>query len=159
MRVITLGFILLLCACGGDPAARQAAEAARLLAADRAIAAESLLHGSAAAYYAGMGEDALELPANAPPLQGRAKIRERLDALGAQALDWTPQRAEVSRGLDLGWTWGEWRLLRSAASGEVVARGKYLKVWHRGADGAWKLAADIANQAQQETPPAPPAQP
>ena len=104
-----------------------------------------------------MREDAIQLPANAPPVQGSRRIRERLDALGLQVLDWTPRQAEVSRGRDLGWTWGEWQLLQSAASRKVLARGKYLKVWKRGADGGWKLAADIGNQADEApAQPAPP---
>ena len=141
----------LLGACSGS-AATQAAEAQRLLQTDRAFAAASLEQGTAAAFFANMTEDALQLPANAAPVQGRKRIRDRLDSLGAQVLDWTPQHAEVSRALDLGWTWGEWRLYRSAASKEVIARGKYLNVWRRGADGAWKLAVDIGNQAEDPAP-------
>ncbi len=146
---------LLLGACGGS-VATQAAEAQRLLQVDRAFAASSLDQGTAAAFFANMSEDALQLPANAAPVQGRKRIRDRLGDLGAQVLDWTPQQAEVSRSLDLGWTWGEWRLYRSAASKEVTARGKYLNVWKRGADGVWKLAVDIGNQqedAPQESAP------
>lgn len=158
MRLLT-GIILavsllvstLLGACSGS-AATQAAEAQRLLQTDRAFAAASLEQGTAAAFFANMTEDALQLPANAAPVQGRKRIRDRLDSLGAQVLDWTPQQAEVSRALDLGWTWGEWRLYRSAASKEVIARGKYLNVWRRGADGAWKLAVDIGNQAEDPAP-------
>jgi ketosteroid isomerase-like protein len=158
MRSMIAACILLLtlAACR-NPAGAQAAEAARLLEADRAFAAQSLDQGTAAAFYARMREDAIQLPANAPPVQGSRRIRERLDALGLQVLDWTPRQAEVSRGRDLGWTWGEWQLLQSAASRKVLARGKYLKVWKRGADGGWKLAADIGNQADEApAQPAPP---
>ncbi len=159
MRLMPAGLALLfmLAACH-DGAAQQAAEQARLLEADRALAADSLDHGTAAAYYARMSEDAMQLPANAPPVQGNRKVRDRLESLGAQVLDWTPRQAEVSRSLDLGWTWGEWRLLESAESKKLLARGKYLKVWKRGADGAWTLAADIGNQAD-EVPPPPSASP
>ena len=139
---------LLLGACS-DPAARQAAEAQRLLQVDRAFADSSLEQGTAAAFYANMTGDALQLPANAAPVQGSKRIRDRLGDLGAQVLDWTPQRAEVSRSLDLGWTCGEWRLFESAASRKVLARGKYLNIWKRGADGVWKLAVDIGNQAEE----------
>ncbi|WP_029922619.1 YybH family protein [Nevskia soli] len=147
---VSLSASSLLGACSGS-AATQAAEAQRLLQTDRAFAAASLEQGTAAAFFANMTEDALQLPANAAPVKGRKRIRDRLDSLGAQVLDWTPQQAEVSRALDFGWTWGEWRLYRSAASKEVIARGKYLNVWRRGADGAWKLAADIGNQAEDPT--------
>ncbi|MDR3414808.1 MAG: DUF4440 domain-containing protein [Nevskia sp.] len=153
-RTIGLALVLMLTACGGpDPAANQAAQAAKLLDTDRAFAARSLEQGTAAAFYANMADDALELPANAPPVQGHGRIRDRLGTLGAHVLDWTPRQAEVSRSLDLGWTWGEWRLYESLSSRKVIAHGKYLNVWKRGADGAWKLAVDIGNEAGPSSPP------
>ena len=153
MRLAMLGFTLVftLAACS-DPAAQQTAEALRLLKTDQAFAASSLDQGTAAAFYANMSEDALQLPANAPPVIGRKRVRDRLEALGAEVLDWTPQHAEVSRSLDLGWTWGEWRLYQSAASKNVIAHGKYLNVWKRGFDGVWKLAVDVGNQAEEAPP-------
>lgn len=159
MRLLTK-FALIACVLLGacsDPAAQQSAEAQRLLQTDRAFAASSMEQGTAAAFFANMSEDAMELPANAAPVIGRRQVRDRLGELGAQALDWTPQRAEVSRALDLGWTWGEWRLYRSAASKSLIAHGKYLNIWKRGADGAWKLAVDIGNQADETPAPGPPA--
>ena len=36
----------------------------------------------------------------------------------------------------------------------MIASGKYLNIWKRGADGAWKLALDIGNQAEQDLPQA-----
>jgi ketosteroid isomerase-like protein len=149
-----LGFSLLaaLAACSGG-AQQQAAETTRLLDADRALAVASMEQGSAAAFYAAMSEDALMLPAAAEPVQGRDKIRERLKGLGAEVLDWTPRKAEVSRSLDLGWTWGEWQLYDSATTKHLLAEGKYLRTWKRAADGHWQLQADIGNQ-----PPAPPPQ-
>ncbi len=150
--LLVLALLSILAACR-DPAGAQAAEAAKLLDTDRAFAAQSLDQGTAAAFYARMREDAIQLPANAPPVQGSRRIRDRLESLGLQVLEWTPRQAEVSRGLDLGWTWGEWRLLQSAESRQVLARGKYLNVWKRGADGSWKLAADIGNQAEADSAP------
>jgi ketosteroid isomerase-like protein len=153
MRWMSAGLVLLplLAACQ-DRAAAQAAEAAKLLDADRAFAAASLGGGTAEAYYARADGESLQLPANAPPVRGSRPIRERFGALGLEVLDWTPRQAQVARSLDLGWTWGEWRLLESEASRRPLAQGKYLRVWRRGADGGWKLAADIGNQAEE--PPA-----
>lgn len=146
---------VLLAACA-RPAARSAeAEAARLLQADRDFAAASVHQGAAQAFFAAMTDDPLELPANGPPVTGRAKISEGLKSLGPQVLDWTPQHAEVARSQDLGWTWGEWRLLDSAASGKLLAHGKYLDVWKRQPDGAWKLAVDIGNEAAAPAKAAP----
>jgi ketosteroid isomerase-like protein len=143
--------VLALAGCQGG-ADRQAAEATRLLDADRAFAAASADKGAAQAFYDAMQDQGVELLANGPPLEGRAKVRDHLGDLGAKVLTWTPRKAEVAASLDLGWTWGEWQMLESAASRQVVAQGKYLDVWKRGADGAWKLAVDMGNAA--DAPPA-----
>lgn len=134
-----------LAAC--DPAARQAAEAQKLLATDTAFAEASVRDGTAAAFFQTTTADALQLPANDPAVRGRDEIRSRLLALGTQRLDWTPRQAEVARGLDLGWTWGEWRLYADASRSTELSHGKYLNVWKRQPDGAWKLAVDIGNEA------------
>lgn len=155
--VLGLSLCLVFAACSGT-SQQQAAETARLLDADHALAAASMEQGSAAAFYAAMSEDALLLPAGADAVQGREQVRERLKGLGAEVLDWIPRKAEVSRGLDLGWTWGEWQLYDSAATKHLLAQGKYLRTWKRGGDGRWRLAADIANQPPATPPPAAPAQ-
>jgi ketosteroid isomerase-like protein len=142
--------VLLAAGCTRPPGAdQQAAEAARLLAAYQAFAAASVAKGAGPAFYEVMTEDGLELPANDAPLQGRAKVRDHLGDLGGKVLTWAPQKAEVARSLDLGWTWGEWQMWDSSASKKVLAHGKYMDVWKRGADGAWKLAVDMGNQAEQ----------
>jgi ketosteroid isomerase-like protein len=147
--------LLALAACSG--AKQQAAEAARLLDADHALARASMEQGSAAAFDAVISDDAVLLPANADPVQGREPIRTRLKGLGAEVLDWIPRRAEVSRSLDLGWTWGEWQLYDSATTKHLLAQGKYLRTWKRGGDGRWRLVADIGNQPPEAPPPpAPP---
>ena len=154
---LLLAAVLPLAGCSGGVgggADRQAAEAARLLATDRAFAAASADKGAGQAFYDAMRDDGMELLANGDPLQGREKIRDHLGALGANLLTWTPEKAEVAASLDLGWTWGEWQMLESAASRKVLAQGKYLDVWKRGADGAWKLAVDMGNQAEAPPPAA-----
>lgn len=156
-RVLGLSLCMVLIACSNKSQQQQATEAARLLDADRALAVASMEQGSAAAFYAAMSDDALLLPAGAEPVQGREQVRERLKGLGAEVLDWVPRKAEVSRGLDLGWTWGEWQLYDSAAGKHLLAQGKYLRTWRRGADGRWRLAADIANQPPGAPPTAAPA--
>lgn len=140
-----LGIALALGAC--DPAARQAAEAEKLLATDQAFATASVRDGAAAAFFQTMTPDALQLPAAAPAVLGRENVRARLLELGARRLDWVPRRAEVARSLDLGWTWGDWKLYADAGRGNELGHGKYLNVWKRQADGSWKLAVDIGNEA------------
>lgn len=154
-QVLKLSLCLLLAACSRS-AQQQAADTASLLDADRSLAAASMEQGSAAAFYAAMSDDALLLPSGADAVQGRERVRERLKGLGAQVLDWVPRKAEVSRGGDLGWTWGEWQLYDSAKTKHLVTQGKYLRAWKRGGDGRWRLAADIANEPPEAPAPAAP---
>jgi ketosteroid isomerase-like protein len=134
-----------------DPQAAQTAEAVRLLDADRAFAAKSVKDGAAAAFFSVMTAQSMRLPSSGQPITGREEVRARLTSLPPQVLDWTPMKAEVARSLDLGWTWGEWRLLADVGSHRIVARGKYLNVWKRGADGLWQLAVDIGNESPDPT--------
>ena len=47
-------------------------------------------------------------------------------------------KAEISRGGDLGYVWGEYRL---PSSGQ--ARGHYLRIWRKNRAGKWQLALDL----------------
>jgi len=147
IRWIAAVVLVLVVGCRNDQAQQRAAAMQSLLETDRSFAAASLAQGTADAFYANLLDDALELTANGAPVEGRVAIREHLRPLGMQVLAWTPQKAEVAASLDLGWTWGEWRLLASARSGKELARGKYLNVWKRDVAGAWKVAVDIGNAA------------
>jgi ketosteroid isomerase-like protein len=150
-KVLLMVMLAAVSAC--DPAARQAAEEQKLLDTDAAFAAASVRNGTAAAFFQTMTTDAIQLPANDPAILGREDIRARLLALGPKRLDWTPKHAEVSRALDLGWTWGEWKLYADASRSTELGHGKYLNVWKRQPDRSWKLAADIGNEVAP--PPAP----
>ncbi len=139
--------LALLGGCQPDRKAAQASAQQSLLDADRAFAAASLETGTADAFYANLEADALQLSANGAPVTGRVAIREHLRPLGIQVLSWTPRKAEVAASFDLGWTWGDWQLLASARSGQVLAHGKYVNIWKRDAAGAWKVAVDMGNTA------------
>ena len=136
------------CARPPAPAAPPADAAAALLKADRDFAAASVATGTAQAFFDTMTADTLEIGADGPPVVGRDKVRDDLQSLGKHVLDWTPQKAEVSASGDMGWTWGEWRLLDAAGSAKVLAHGRYLNIWKHQADGAWKLAVDIGNKSK-----------
>lgn len=57
----------------------------------------------------------------------------------------TPIAGGVSAAGDLGYSYGRYAL-------GAAERGHYLRVWRRGADGAWRLVLDVTNAL----PPAPP---
>ena len=135
------------CANAGDPAGGVES----LLETDHEFARHSREHGAAAAFDRYLADDAIQLPDRGEVIHGRVAIVDGLQALeDGWVLDWTPAHAEVSDDGSMGWTWGRYELYR-AATPDAKQLGKYLNVWRRGADGRWRVAADIGNQA----PPVP----
>lgn len=96
-------------------------------------------------------EDGKMLPAGRDIVEGKAAIRETMTARVAQpgfSLRWTPVGGEIARSGDFGYTYGTSESRGVDKDGKpVVSRGKYITVWRKGKDGAWKVVADIGNAA------------
>lgn len=122
---------------------------------------EAALKTFAAAYNAGDGatvaqlyaEDAALLPPGEARVDGRAAIQAYWQgAIDGGISDLTLEAVEVEESGDLAMEVGAFSL---AVPGEndakVTVAGKYIVVWKKGADGAWRLYRDIwnANPAQQ----------
>lgn len=92
-------------------------------------------------------DDGAVFPPGAPIATGKVAIRAEWGALLSDKeskLSWTPSHAEVSRSGDLGYTWGTYVLTRTRDGKEISRRtGKYVTIWRKGADGAWRVVADI----------------
>ena len=103
-----------------------------------------------AAFYA---PDAKLLPPNAPLIDGaegiRAFWRGLLDAGGA---DVTLDTTLVDMSGDLAYGVGQYSFtLPAATGGRTRDHGKYLVVYRRQADGAWKVVADMFSSDQLAT--------
>lgn len=131
--------------CVGPATAEDAGE--RLKNVDRAFAAHSKEHGPRAAFLEYMAEDGVVLRALGGPLEGRAAYAEATaDETGQATLAWAPEQAAVSGDGTLGYTWGYYVYTAPGEDGtKQETRGKYLSVWRRQEDGAWKFIADIGN--------------
>lgn len=88
--------------------------------------------------------------AGAGEIQGRDAIHETfMEDVYSNALAdlvWTPMRAEVSRGGDLGYTVGQYRVVGVDTAGvrrSVV--GMYVRIWARQPDDSWKVEMEIRN--------------
>lgn len=125
-----------------DDAGRTADE---LLAADRAFAAEVAAAAGAerARIWAGW------FAADGRQLVPRTVVTGPADILGlmapvfadsASSLAWAPDLAAGSGGW--GWTSGRYRSTRPGPDGPAPREGRYLTVWRRQPDGAWKVAMD-----------------
>ena len=105
-------------------------------------------------YYA---PDASYFAPNTPIITGLDAIRKICIedfARPGYALSWKTAKVEVSRGGDLGYTFGTYEFtFNDANSKPVTDHGKYLLVWKKQSDGKWKAAADIFNSDLPTTPP------
>jgi ketosteroid isomerase-like protein len=71
-------------------------------------------------------------------------------------LDWEPIRGEMFPGGGVGYTTGAWTLSGTNAKGaSVTVNGRYLTVWKKQADGAWKVVWDGGAAEPPKGAPAP----
>jgi uncharacterized protein (TIGR02246 family) len=143
-------------ACAGRSASdtHEAAEAA-IREADaaslRAIAAKQLEH--TLSWY---DENASLLIPNAPIATGRGEIRKAWEQLFAvPGFNLAPKitRIEVAGSEDLAYTQGTYEFsAKDPDGGAVTDRGKFVVVWKKQTDGAWKIAADIWNSDSAPAP-------
>lgn len=169
-RTLPLFVVLLLAACerptpdGGSARDRVLDTTAAIegdMAADSAALwiADSTLQAAAAArdlerIMSMYADDAVYLPISAPTATGRVAIRElwtRFLAIPGFENRSRLASLEVSRAGDIGYTRGTFETsMLDPGGAAVVERGAWVTVWKRGADGAWRVAIDIA---KSDAPP------
>ncbi len=141
--------VILTVACSSPaPADSRAADEAAIRQADaaslKAIAAKQL--DATLSFY---DEGASLFIPNAPIVTGREAIRKAWTQMfAATGFAFTPKttQVEVARSGDLACVQGSYESAANAPKGALVTdRGKFVVVWKKQADGAWKVAADIWN--------------
>lgn len=121
-----------------------------MLETDRAFAAMAAEEGAPAAFAAYADPEVRMFPEGAEPYHGRDAMIARFAGWPEGAmLEWTPVEGFAGKGGDFGFTWG--RYVYTPPPGEdgetVVDHGKYVSIWRKGPDGAWKFIADIGNSS------------
>jgi len=136
-----LTLVSLLAGCANqtatDPAGRRAVESAI-----RSYV-EASNKGDVAALASLYAEDAVLLPPDHEPIQGRAAIRAFWRQGTDEGLEVTNLAVEVSG--NLGYLVGQYHL--PATDEEPADSGKYVMCLKRQRDGSWKVTADIWNQS------------
>lgn len=151
-RAASLAAALFLAACAQQPApepsappdTRAADEAAlRALIKDWAAAARAK---DAAKFVAVYADDAVVMMAGAPDIRGLAAIREGIPAMmqdPAFALSFEADTVEVARSGDLAYETGSYSMTMTGPDKKpATEKGRYVVVWRKGADGAWKVVVD-----------------
>jgi ketosteroid isomerase-like protein len=131
-----------------------AAEAAKILATDKASCAAAQAQGAAgwSAFF-----DAEGIMFSGPPgtVRGREAIQKALAVSFAAPgfkLTWTPIRAEVSTDGRLGYTYGQYERKIDSPDGQPVGRGgTYVTVWKKQEDGSWKVLSNFGTGAEMAT--------
>ena len=130
--------------------ASPAAEKINLMAADMAFSEMSEKEGMKAAYLEYSDSNVVLLRPNVMPITGADAIDFLItidDA--AYTFNWEPQRAMVSQGGDMGFTYGVYGL--HPKDMDTTYYGTYVNIWKKQADGKWKLALDSGNEGIEPT--------
>ncbi|MFQ5664365.1 MAG: YybH family protein [Terriglobia bacterium] len=151
--ILATAFVLAASACAPLPDVE--AERAALRDTERR-AATAANQKEVEGWLAVFAEDASMFPPNAPIVTGKQALREWGRAWMATpgfAFALQPDKVEVSRAADLGYTLGTYQITMNDPHGNpLTERGKYVTVWKKQPDDSWKVVADIGNPNQPVVP-------
>lgn len=94
------------------------------------------------------GDGAVVMSPKAPAVHGSENIRKGwADILTpGPGLSWRTTTVEVARSGELAYENGEYDFVTTDKNGKTNdEKGKYLVIWKKQADGAWKVAVDMDN--------------
>ena len=153
-RVTILGTLaaLVLVGIGGAMADEAGAgQAKKAIAAANLKFGEAVRRGNAAAVGALYAEDAILLPPGSEMIKGRIGIQEFWQGgLKMGIKDAVLTSVDVTAYGDTAVEIGTYALkIQPEGQAAVEDHGKYVVVWKKGADGAWRLAVDIWNTSFQ----------
>ena len=96
-------------------------------------------------------DDAVLYVSGMPPIKTKAAIQAALTEMmkdPSLTLAYTTESAEAAKGSDMGYTAGSYTMTMTDPKTKKVmtAKGSYVTVFKKQADGTWKAVQDIANQ-------------
>ncbi|MGI4853350.1 MAG: YybH family protein [Janthinobacterium lividum] len=108
--------------------------------------------GGGKAFATWFADDALALNNGKAPVLGKSRIAADANWDAKQyRLEWLPTGGQMGLSGDMGFTWGHYDgHARDRNGNDIVTGGRYITVWKRTPDGAWKVALD----ASANEPPA-----
>jgi len=118
-----------------------------LVAADRAFLADTEERGLEG-WLAWFAADATILRTDGAPVRGPAALRAHYRSLSGfppPGFRWEPESAGLAGSEDLGWTAGTYSI------GDQENAGRYLTVWSKQPDGAWRVLTDLGGDVAFRT--------
>jgi len=145
--VLALGVAMVMGACApASPPDTRAQDEAAIRAADEAWSASAT---DIEAFMSHVAADAMFMPPNELMASGPEAIRKTYSEMLAApntAVSWTPTSVTVAQSGDLGYSVGTYNVSMTGPDGKPMSdHGKYLTIWKKQTDGAWKVAGDIFN--------------
>lgn len=109
---------------------------------------QATIAGGGAAFASFFAEDAVTISNKSEVKSGRSNIASTAKWSAADfQLTWKPQGGQMSPAGDMGFTWGHYDARGKDKDGKPsVTSGRYMTIWKRQADGAWKVAMDASNE-------------
>jgi len=103
--------------------------------------------GGGKAFASWFAADAVTLNNGQAPVAGQDAIARSATWSPADfQLTWTPDGGQMSPSGDMGFTWGHYEgHSKDHAGNPVVQKGRYMTVWKKQPDGAWKVELDSSN--------------
>ena len=144
-------WLSVLVACGIVGGACQAQGDAPLAAADEQAIREGVESwlmaansGDIAAWAEVYAEDAVVMPPNMPPLDGRAAVADLLASLPPIS-DWTIDVRELDGRGDLAYLRGAYsfRMTLPGIEAPIADNGSLMHIWRKQADGSWRVQREI----------------
>lgn len=134
----------LFAACSQEDLSKKAAE--EIMATDKAMSktATEIGFNHALLHYAGDGF--VKLNNGTFPVIGKLAFSEKIMAQkDIRTITWQPEDAEASVAGDLGYSWGNWKLITN----DTTIYGNYFSAWKKNSNGSWGLVLDGGNSTPQ----------
>lgn len=113
-----------------------------LITADSAMNEMAAKEGFNAAILFYADTNIVKFEGNQLPIIGKAAFAKSFDIHSdTKTISWKPVNVEVAQSGDLGYTWGNWKLV----AGDTTYYGNYFTAWKKQKDGSWKVALDGGN--------------
>jgi ketosteroid isomerase-like protein len=106
--------------------------------------AKDVLERGGAAFVDWFAEDGVTLGNGKAPVVGRVAIAKSATwSPQSYQLTWTPTEAQMGPSGDIGYTWGHFEgRSKDAAGNPVITTGRYITIWRKQANGAWRVVLD-----------------